>query len=109
MLDRVTAQPPAGAGRKERVGWCAAAFGEPAPQHRDGQRCQRGDAFLAAFAEAVHVGADAEADVGDGEVDQFGDPQPGLDREDEQRVVPSPVRVARWQAPITASVSSSVR
>ncbi len=78
VFDRVAAEPAAGAGREQRLVGVAGAFGEPAAQHLDGEPGQRGDAFFPALADAVHVWSGAEADVGAGEPDQFGDPQPGL-------------------------------
>ena len=90
VFDRVLAQAGAGVGREQRIARVPAAFGEPDAQHPDGQRCQRCRAFLTALADAVHVRAGAEGDIGDGEAGQLGDPQPGLGREHEHRVVTPP-------------------
>jgi len=41
----------------------------------------------ASFAHAADVGADVEGDVVAGQLDELGDPQPGLDDDDEHGVV----------------------
>jgi len=78
VFDCVPAEPGAGDGREQWIVRSAAAFGEPDPQHPHGQFRQRCRAFLAALADTMNVGADAEDDVTDGQADQLGDPQPGL-------------------------------
>ena len=86
-FDGVAAEPPAGAGREQRLVATPGAFGEPDAQHRLGGCGQRDGALFAAFAEAADVGAGAETDVAAVESDQLGDPQPGLDGERQQRAV----------------------
>ena len=49
------------------------AFGQPDAQDLDGQGQQRGVPFLAALAQAAHVRAGAEDDVGAGQAGQLGD------------------------------------
>ena len=80
----------AAAGREQRRAGGAVVFAEPVAQDGDGGAGERGDPVLAAFAVAGDVRARAEVHVGAGEPDQFGDPQPGLDGEQQQRVVASP-------------------
>ena len=53
---------------------------------------QRGDPLLAALAQTVHVRSDAEADVRAGQRGEFGDPQAGLDGQDQQGVIAAPGR-----------------
>ena len=48
---------------------------------------ERGGSFFSAFAYAADVGAAAEGDVGARQADQLGDPQPGLDGQEEHGVV----------------------
>jgi hypothetical protein len=86
-FDRVAAEALAGDRREQRVAGSAGAFPKPGLQQRFGRRGQRGAAFLAAFADRVHVGAGGERDVLAGESGEFGDPQPGLDRQREHGVV----------------------
>lgn len=90
VFNRVPAQPGAGDGREQWIVWSATAFGEPDTQHPHGQLRQRCRAFLAAFADTSNVGAGSEDDVTDCEAGQFGDPQPGLDREHEHGAVAPP-------------------
>jgi hypothetical protein len=88
-LDRVAAQGLAGGGWEQRLERSAVALGEPHAQHVDRGRHQGRSAFLAALADAVDVGADAEGHVRAGEAGHLRDPQAGLDREQQQRVVTS--------------------
>ncbi len=89
MFDRVAAEVPAGGGREQRLGGVAADLVEPGFQGGFGGGDQRCPAFLAAFADGVHVRASAQGDVAAGEAGEFGDPQPGLDGQGEHRVVAS--------------------
>ena len=52
---------------------------EPGFQDGGDRRQERGSSFLAAFADRVDVGADAEGEVLAGESGEFGNAQPGLD------------------------------
>ena len=63
------------------------ALGEPRFEDRPDGRDQRRSPRLASLADGVHVGAGPERDVLAVQGDQFGDPQAGLDREREHRVV----------------------
>ena len=54
-------------------------FVEPCAQDRDGAGGERGDPVFATFAVTGDVRARTEVQVGAGEPDQLGDPQPGLD------------------------------
>ena len=56
----------------------------------DGLAGERRDALLAALAFAAHVSAVVEGDVGAGQAGELGDPQTGLDREEQQGVVAAP-------------------
>ena len=89
VLDRVAAELAAAAGREQRLVRVGALSVEPVTQDGDGDRGERGDPVLAALAVTGDVRARAEVQVGAGEPDQFGDPQPGLDGEQQQRVVAS--------------------
>ena len=62
-------------------------FANPAAEHRDGLLGQRRDPFLSAFADRPDVRAGTELRIGAGEAEQLGDPQPGLDGGEQQRVV----------------------
>jgi len=57
LLDGVCAEWGAAAGREDRVGGLAGPFGEPGAQDRGERGGERGDALLAALAQAVDVGA----------------------------------------------------
>src|ERR1039457_145927 len=81
MLDGVTAERPAGDGGEERVGGVAVALGEPGGEH-GADRSQWRGSLPAALAGAADVRARAEDDVGAGEADELGDPQPGMGGED---------------------------
>ena len=74
----------------------AVVFAEPVAQRGDGGAGEWGDP-VAAFAVAGDACARAEVHVGAGEPDEFGDPQPGLDGEEQQRVVAAP-GPGRWVA-----------
>ncbi len=83
----VAAELPAGAGREQRFGRGAVAFGQPGAQDLDGQGQQRGVPLLAALAQATHVGSGAEDDVCAGQAGQLRDAQPGLDDECDHGVI----------------------
>jgi hypothetical protein len=72
-------------------------FAEPVAQHGDRGAGERGDPVFAAFSVAGDVRARAEVDVCAGEPGQFGDPQSGLDGEQQQCVV-APPGPGRWVA-----------
>jgi len=61
--ERFAAQRRAGAGREQRLGGRAAAFGQPRAQDRRRLFGQRGDALLAALADGGGVRAGAQVDV----------------------------------------------
>jgi len=75
---------PAG---EQRIGGPSAAFGEPGTGDRGRGGGQRGDPLLAAFAQAADVRSGVQADVGAAERGEFGDPQAGLDGQDQQGVI----------------------
>ena len=89
--DGVAAERPALAGREQRVLGRAGTLGEPVPQECRGLAGQRGRASLASLALDPDVAAGAEVDVADVQAGQFGDAQPGLDRQRQQRVVAAAV------------------
>ena len=62
-LDGVAAQSPACAGRKQRVLWLAAAFGEPDGENGLGLLREWDCALFASFAFDAHVTAGAERDI----------------------------------------------
>ena len=93
-LDRVSAEGPALAGREERIVGQALALFEPLAQNRDGLGFQRDCALLASLAPSKDVGAGCEAHVADAQADQLGGPQPGLDRDQQERVVATAVPAA---------------
>jgi hypothetical protein len=100
VLDRVAAEPLAAAAGEQRRVRVGDVFGEPGSEDVCGLGGERGDAVLAALAVAGDVCADAEMDVGDRQAGEFGDAQPGLDREQQQCAVAAPgpgVRV--WARP----------
>src|SRR5215208_6113358 len=97
MFDGVAAERGAATGREQRRIGGAVVFAEPVAQRGDGGAGEWGDPVLAAFAVAGDVRARAEVHVGAGEPDEFGDPQPGLDGEEQQRVVAAP-GPGRWVA-----------
>ena len=86
-FERVEGQRLAPAGREQRVGRAAGAFGGPDPQHRDGAGGERGDAVLAALAVAADVRAGTEVHISAGQRGQLGGPQPGLGGQQDQGVV----------------------
>ncbi len=88
-FDRVAAEMVAGGGREQRVSRRAGAFLQPGFEHLPGIGHQGRSPLLASLADAVHVGAGGERDVGADEGSELGDPQSGLDREYEHRVVAS--------------------
>ena len=67
--------------------WADRRARRASPQHGDGEPGERRGSFLAALADAADVGAAFEDDVAAGQADELGDPQPGLDGEDEHGVV----------------------
>ena len=87
--DGVEAQPPSGAGGEQRLVAVAGAFGQPHAAGPLGGCGQRDGPLLAALAETADVGTGAEADVAAVEADQLGDPQPGLDGQQQQGTVPA--------------------
>lgn len=90
VFDRVAAETPAGAVREQRLPGLTATLGQPGFEHVDGERGQRGGPLFATLPGAVDVRAFLEMNVAAVEADDFRDPQPGLQREDEHRVVTSP-------------------
>ena len=86
-LERVAAEPPAADRWEQRVVRLSAAFGEPDAYHCAGRAGERRDPLLASFPFARHVRGAGELNVGDVERGELGGAQPGLDREQEQRVV----------------------
>ncbi len=89
QLDRVGAEPSASTGGKQRVSRPAAAFPEPDPQRADGLPGKRRDAFFAALAVGSDVWASAEIDVADDQAREFREAQAGLEREEQESVVPT--------------------
>jgi hypothetical protein len=87
VLDAVAAESCAGAVREQRLVRSAGAFGYPCFEDGADRWDQRRASCFAAFADRVHVGAGAECDVLTVQGDEFGDPQAGLDRQREHRVV----------------------
>ena len=74
-------------GREQRLVGSGGAFGEPRFEHRLDGWDQRRSPRFASLADGVDVGAGAERDVLAVQGDQFGDPQAGLDRQREHRVI----------------------
>ena len=87
LLDGVAGERAAGPGGEQRPGGIAAELGEPGPQHLDGLGGERGGPVLAALAVAADVRPGAEVDVLAVQAGELGDPQAGLDGEQEQGVV----------------------
>jgi hypothetical protein len=87
--DGVAAQAPSGAGGEERIAGLSGSFGEPLRQQRFDGFGQGDRAVFASFAFAADVGAGAEGDVGAVQAGEFGDPEPGLDGEQDQCAVSS--------------------
>ena len=87
--DGVAAEPPAGAGREQRVVGASGSFGQPGLQQRLDRAGERDGSLLASFAFAADVRAGAEGDVGAVQAGEFGDPQAGLDGEQHQDPVSS--------------------
>ena len=90
-LDGVAGEPAAGLGGEQRAGGVGAELGEPGPQDLDGLGGEGGGPVLAALAVAADVRAGAEVDVLAVEAGELGDPQAGLDVEQEQGVVAAAV------------------
>ena len=90
VLEGIAAEEVAGDGREQWLGSGAVALGEPDFEDADGQGQQGCASFLAALADGVDVRAGAERHVGQGQGGQFGDPQPGLDRQQQQGVIATP-------------------
>jgi hypothetical protein len=63
-FDRIAAQPPAGAGREQRVLRAAGPLVKPRGEHGLRRRGERHGAMLSALAFAADVRAGAEHDVG---------------------------------------------
>ena len=87
LLDRVAAEPSAGSGDEQRIGWSSGSFGQPGGEDGPGWDGERNGAFLPAFALATHVRAGPELDVSRVERDQLRHAQTGLNREDQHRPV----------------------
>jgi hypothetical protein len=68
----------------------ALAFTEPCAEDCDGLVGEDRGALLVAFADHAHVRAGGEGGLGDGQVDEFGDADAGLDGEEQHRVVAAP-------------------
>ena len=86
-LERVAAERPAGAGRERGVVGVSSTLGEPSPQDCDGLFGQRRDPLLSALPQAADVRAGAEVNVAAFEGGELGCAQPGLDGEQEHRVI----------------------
>ena len=86
-FDRVAGEGFAGAGGEQWIGGQAAAFAHPDLEHGDGLAGERRDPFFPALPERSQVRSGAELDVGVGERDQLGDPEPGLGGAEQQGVV----------------------
>jgi hypothetical protein len=86
-LDRIAAQAPAGAGREDRVAGQASAFGHPDPQGGPEWRGQRNRPVFTTSTFAAQVCAGSQRDVAAVETEHFGDPQSGLDRDEQESVV----------------------
>ena len=92
----IAAQRAAAGAGEGRIGRRPRAGAQPAPQHRDRVLPQRGAALLASLALTPHMGAGAEHDVLAAQPNQLRDPQPCLQRDQQQRMVALP----RPRAPI---------
>ena len=90
-LNSVTGKPAAGLGGEQRAGGAGAELGEQVPHHLDGLAGERGGPVLAALAVAADVRPGAEVDVLPLQAGELGDPQSGLDAEQEQGVVAAAV------------------
>ena len=90
-LDGVAGEPGAGLGGEQRPGGIGAELGEPGPHDLDGLGGEGGGPILAALAVAADVGPGAEVDVLALEAGELGDPQAGLDVEQEQGMVAAAV------------------
>jgi hypothetical protein len=77
----------AATGREQRVVGAALSFLKPGTNDGDGVGGERGAPLLTSFAEAADVRPGSELDVSAAEPDEFGDPQPGLEGDEEQGVI----------------------
>ena len=89
VLERVAAQPAAAHGREQRLIVVAAPFLEPLLQQLGGVAAKRCAALLAALAVASDVRTGAQNDVLAAQADQLGCAQPGLERDQQHRVIPA--------------------
>jgi hypothetical protein len=87
--DGVAAEPPSGAGWEQRVARLSGALSEPDLQQRRDRAGERDDPLLAALALAGDAGAGAERDVAAVQADELGDPQAGLNGQQQQNPVSS--------------------
>ena len=92
--DRVGAEPSAATRREERIVGSATTFIKPAAQHRHNPGRERRRTLLAALSETANVRTDPEVHVAASEPGELRDPQAGLDRERQERVV-APTEPAR--------------
>jgi hypothetical protein len=90
-FDGIAGEPAAGLGREERHAGDGAELGEPGFQHLDDLAGQRCCPVFAALAVAADVRPGAQVRVLAGEAGEFRYPQPGLDGEQEQCMVPAAV------------------
>ena len=90
-LNGVTGEPAAGLGGEQRPGGTGIELGEPGPHDLDGPAGERGCPVFPALAVAADVGPGPEVDVLPVQAGELGDPQPGLDGEQEQGPVASAV------------------
>src|SRR5713226_9114163 len=90
-LSPIDGQAPAGLGGEQRAGGVGAELGEPGSHHLDGLGGEGGSPVLAALAVAADVRPGPEVDVLALEAGELGDPQAGLDVEQEQGPVAAAV------------------
>ena len=86
-FDCVAGQAPAGPGREQRVAWVSAPLVHPCPEDGLGGFGERDRPLLASLAGARDVRPGTEGDVGAVEAGDLGDPQAGLEGEDDERPV----------------------
>jgi len=85
--DGIAAEPPTGAGGKQRIAGAAGSLGQPDPQHCLDRTGERDRSLFAALAFAADAGAGAEGDVTAVQADELGDTQTGLDGKQQQHLI----------------------
>ena len=89
-LHGIAAEPPSDAGGEQWLVAVSGTFAQPDLQDRFGFSGQGDGSVFAALALAPDAGAGSQGEIAAVESGELGDPQPGLDREQQQRPVASP-------------------